>query len=168
MFKRFSKAIAFCACALCVLCHAAGTEASETVDRASLIQAAIDFQSHSYAPYSHYNVSAAVLMSNGKTYLGANVENAAYPASLCAEDNAITTAIADDKNAYIVAIAIVGGPNYTVKDYCPPCGLSRQVIREFYKPGVTRVIVAKSKDDYKEMSLDDLLPQSFGPSMLGK
>ncbi len=168
MIRRFSKAVALCACMLCTLWCAGQAEAAVAIDRAKLIQAAIDYQSHSYAPYSHYNVAAAVLMSNGKTYLGVNVENAAYPASLCAEDNAITTAIADDKNAYIVAIAIVGGPNYTVRDYCPPCGLSRQVIREFYRPDVTRVIVAKSKDDYKEMSLDELLPQSFGPSMLGK
>ncbi len=162
------RAFVVLALLLCLLWSAARAEAGVTIDRAKLIQAAIDYQSHSYAPYSHYNVAAAVLMSNGKTYLGVNVENAAYPAGLCAEDNAITTAIADDKNAYIVAIAIVGGPNYTVRDYCPPCGLSRQVIREFYKPDVTRVIVAKSKDDYKEMSLDELLPQSFGPNNLGK
>ncbi len=138
------------------------------IDRAALIQAAIDYQSHSYAPYSHYNVSAAVLMSTGKVYLGVNVENAAYPAGICAEDNAIYMAIADNKDAYIVAVAIVGGPDYTIRDYCAPCGISRQVIREFYKPGVTRVIFAKSTTDFKDMSVDELLPLSFGPDALGK
>ena len=84
-----------------------------------------------------YNVSADVLMSNSKVYLGANIENNAYLASICAEDNAISTAIADDKNAYIVAVAIVGGSNYMVRDYCPVCGLFRQVIREFYRTDIT-------------------------------
>lgn len=144
------------------------TEAAVTIDRAKLIQMAIDYQSHSYAPYSNYNVSAAVLMSTGKIYCGVNIENAAYPAGICAEDNAINMAIADNKDSYIVAIAIIGGPNYTVRDYCAPCGISRQVIREFYKPSVTRVIFAKSPEDFKDMSVDELLPFSFGPEALEK
>lgn len=61
-------------------------------------------------PYSHYNVSLAVLMSTGKVYRGVNIENAAYTAGVCTEDNAINMAIADNKDAYIVAIAIIGGP----------------------------------------------------------
>lgn len=136
-----------------------------TVDKEKLIQLAINNQKNSYAPYSHYNVSAAVLMSSGKVYLGVNVENASYPAGICAEGNAISNAIQAGERQ-IIAIAIVGGPNYTIKDYCAPCGICRQVIREFANPKETVVIIAKTVSDYKEMSLEQLLPESFGPEAL--
>lgn len=136
-------------------------------DRARLIQAAIETQDNSYAPYSNYNVSAAVLMDSGVVYTGANVENAAYPAGVCAEHNAIDHAVLRGERK-IVAIAIVGGPNYEVKDYCAPCGICRQVMREFSDPKEMRVIFAKSTEDYKEMTLEELLPESFGPDALEK
>ena len=135
-------------------------------DRAALIQAALDYQSHSYAPYSHFNVSAAVLMDNGRIYRGVNIENAAYSATICAERNAIFQAIAEDKTARLVAIAIVGGPNYTVTEYCAPCGVCRQVMREFCKPQEMTVLIAKSAEDYIEKTLEELLPLSFGPETL--
>lgn len=134
-------------------------------DRNQLINIAIDNQKNSYAPYSNYNVSAAVLMSSGKIYTGVNVENASYPAGICAERNAISHAIACGENT-IEAIAIVGGPNYSINDYCPPCGICRQVMREFCEPSKMHVILAKSPTDYKEMTLEELLPESFGPEML--
>lgn len=136
------------------------------MDVQKLIQLAIDYQTHSYAPYSHYNVAAAVLMDTGKIYCGANIENASYPAGTCAEHNAVNMAIADNKQARIVALALVGGPDYTIADYCAPCGICRQVIREFCQPRETKVIMAKSLTDYKIMSLEELLPLSFGPSDL--
>ena len=129
---------------------------TQDFDRSHLIQLALDNLKNSYAPYSNYNVSAAVLMGSGKTYTGVNVENASYPAGICAERNAI-----------FHAVAIVGGPNYQVKDYCAPCGICRQVMREFCNPQEMRVIVAKSPTDFKEMSLEELLPLSFGPDALG-
>ena len=134
-------------------------------DRTALIQAAIDNQKRSYAPYSHFNVSAAALMSSGKTYLGVNVENASYPAGICAERNAIFHAVEEGERK-IVAIAIVGGPEYTIRDYCAPCGICRQVMREFCNPKEMKVILAKSVSDYKELTLEELLPLSFGPEDL--
>ncbi|MBQ3379081.1 MAG: cytidine deaminase [Clostridia bacterium] len=134
-------------------------------DRAKLIKMAIENQKSSYAPYSGYNVSAAVLMDSGEIYTGANVENASYPAGVCAEHNAINIAVLNGERK-IVAIAIVGGADYTVSDYCAPCGICRQVMREFCDPTKMRVIIAISPTDYKEYTLEELLPESFGPSNL--
>ena len=134
-------------------------------DREKLIQLALENIKNSYAPYSNYNVSAAVLMGSGKIYTGVNVENASYPAGICAERNAIFHAVECGERK-ITAIAIVGGPNYQVKNYCAPCGICRQVMREFCNPQDMRVIIAKSTTDYKEMSLEELLPLSFGPEAL--
>jgi cytidine deaminase len=135
-------------------------------DRAKLIQLAIDNQVNSYAPYSEYNVSAAVLMDSGIVYLGANVENASFPAGGCAETNAIRHAVNCGERR-IIAIAIVGGMNYEVHDYCAPCGICRQVMREFCNPAEMKVIFAVSVTEYKEMTLEELLPESFGPDTLG-
>lgn len=137
------------------------------IDRAKLIRLAMENQKNSYAPYSHYNVSAAVLMGSGKIYLGVNVENASYPAGICAERNAIFHAVQEGERE-IVAVAIVGGLNYTIKDYCAPCGVCRQVMREFCNPKDMLVVFAKSPEDYKEMTLEELLPESFGPEALKK
>ena len=134
-------------------------------DPQELIQIAIDNQKNSYAPYSEFNVSAAVLMASGKVYTGVNIENASYPAGICAERNAIFSAINCGEKE-IVAIAIVGGPSYTINDYCVPCGICRQVMREFSNPSNMSVIVAKTPNDYKEFTLDELLPESFGPEFL--
>lgn len=137
----------------------------ECFDRGELIQIAMDNLKNSYAPYSNYNVSAAVLMSSGRIYTGVNVENASYPAGICAERNAIFHAVNCGEDT-IVAIAIVGGTGYSIQDYCAPCGICRQVMREFCNPKDMRVIFAKSVTDYKEMTLERLLPESFGPEML--
>ena len=131
-------------------------------NRFELIKSAIDSLNFSYAPYSHFNVAAAVLASSGKIYTGVNVENASYPAGICAERNAIFHAVACGERE-ITAIAIVGGLNGQITDYCPPCGVCRQVMREFCDPEHMTVIIAKSADEYKEMTLAELLPESFGP-----
>ena len=130
-----------------------------------LIKSAIDSLNFSYAPYSHFNVAAAVLASSGKIYTGVNVENASYPAGICAERNAIFHAVACGEKE-ITAIAIVGGLNGQITDYCPPCGVCRQVMREFCDPEHMTVIIAKSTDEYKEMTLAELLPESFGPDSI--
>ncbi|MDO5446261.1 MAG: cytidine deaminase [Prevotellaceae bacterium] len=137
----------------------------ENFDRAQLIRIAIDNMHNSYAPYSKYNVSAAVVMSSKKIYTGVNVENASYPAGICAERNAIFHAI-ECGETKILGIAIVGGTNNTINDYCPPCGICRQVMREFCEPNKMHVIFAKSETDYKDMTLEELLPESFGPEAL--
>lgn len=135
------------------------------VNRAELIQAALDAQKNSYAPYSKFNVGAAVLCDSGKIYTGTNVENAAYPAGLCAERTAIFHAIAEGEKQ-ICAIAIVGGLNFTASDYCAPCGMCRQVMREFAVPKEFLIIMAKSPTYYVEKTLEELLPMSFGPDSL--
>lgn len=135
------------------------------IDKPALIQAAIDTLRNSYAPYSSFNVSAAVLMESGEIYTGVNVENASYPAGICAERNAISHAISCGEKR-IIAIAIVGGANGVISDYCPPCGICRQVMREFCDSEELLVIMAKSPEDYKEMTLEELLPESFGPDSL--
>ena len=144
-----------------------GTENSIDFDRAKLIEMAIENQKNSYAPYSGFNVSAAVLMDSGEIYLGVNVENASYSAAICAERNAIAHAVECGERK-IVAIAIVGGADYQITDYCAPCGICRQFMREFCDPEQMKVIFAISPTDYKEMTLEELMPESFGPSMLGK
>ena len=135
------------------------------INRFELIKSAIDSLNFSYAPYSHFNVAAAVLASSGKIYTGVNVENASYPAGICAERNAIFHAVACGERE-ITAIAIVGGLNGQITDYCPPCGVCRQVMREFCNPSQMTVIIAKSTDEYKEMTLAELLPESFGPDSI--
>ena len=135
------------------------------IDREKLIQAAFDSLKNSYAPYSCFNVAAAVLTDSGKIYTGVNVENASYPCGICAERNAIFHAAACGERK-IIACAVVGGKNGEVTDYCPPCGVCRQVMREFCEPEKMTVVLAKSTDDYKEMTLAQLLPESFGPEKL--
>ncbi len=132
-----------------------------------LIKLAIDNLKNSYAPYSKFNVSAAVLADSGKIYTGVNAENAAYPATMCAERSAIFHAVSCGERSF-TAIAIVGGHDYQIKDYCAPCGVCRQVMREFSDPKEMRVILAKSTDDYREFTLEELLPESFGPEDLSK
>lgn len=130
-----------------------------------LINTAIDSQKNSYAPYSNFNVSAAVLMSSGKIYTGVNVENASYPAGICAERSAISNAVSCGEKE-IAAIAIVGGKNYSHNDYCAPCGICRQVMKEFCTSKDIKIIIAKSIDEYKELTLSELLPLGFGPESL--
>ena len=106
-------------------------------------------------------------MDSRIVYLGANVENSSYAAGGCAETNAIWHAVNCGERK-IVAIAIVGGRNYEVHDYCAPCGICRQIMREFSNPAEMRVIFAVSETDYKEMTLEELLPKSFGPDSMDK
>ncbi len=131
-----------------------------------LVEKAIEVLLNSYAPYSHYNVAAAALFDSGKIYTGVNVENASYGASICAERNAIFHAAAEGERK-LLALAVVGGRkgNYG-SEYCTPCGICRQVMREFADPEKMIVLCAKSADDYKEYTLAELLPQSFGPEYL--
>lgn len=134
-------------------------------DRGELIRRALEQQPAAYAPYSGFYVSAAVLADSGKIYTGVNVENASYPAGICAERNAIAHAAACGERR-IRAIAIVGGPGGENRDYCAPCGICRQVMREFCNPKEMRVLTAKSPEDFRERTLEELLPESFGPENL--
>jgi len=131
-----------------------------------LIALALEAREKSYAPYSAFQVGAALLAENGKVYLGANIENASYPATNCAERSAFYNAIMDGQKAF-EAIAIVGGAKDAKElEYCAPCGICRQVMREFCVPDTFDVIVAKNTKDYKVFTLAELLPMSFGPENL--
>ena len=134
-------------------------------NRARLIRAAIDGLKNAYAPYSGFHVSAAVLCGSGEIYTGVNVENASYPAGICAERNAIFHAAACGERK-ITAIVIVGGRGGMIEGYCPPCGVCRQVMREFCEPTACKVITAISETEYKEYTLEELLPCSFGSEYL--
>lgn len=132
-----------------------------------LIQMALEARKMAYAPYSIFQVGAALLGTNGVVYKGSNIENASYPASNCAERTAFYNAIMDGQKTF-EAIAIVGGNAKTNElDYCAPCGICRQVMREFCNPDTFEIIVAKNTKDYKVFTLAQLLPMSFGPENLG-
>ena len=121
----------------------------------------------SYAPYSHFHVGAALLTKNGKIYTGCNIENAAYGPSNCAERTAFFKAVSEGILKFD-AIMVVGGPNGKIKDYCPPCGVCRQVMMEFCNPDEFNIFLAKSKDDIVEYTLKELLPLGFGNADLNK
>ena len=129
-----------------------------------LCQKAIDMRSESYAPYSGFTVGSAVLLSDGTVYTGCNIENSAFGPSICAERTAIAKAVSEGHKD-LAAIAIAGGKRDGDLQYCAPCGVCRQVMREFCKPSF-KVYLARSADDYKEFTLGDLLPESFGPDNL--
>ncbi len=135
------------------------------MDKRELIQAAIDNLPNAYAPYSRFHVSAALLCGDGSVYTGVNIENAAYPATVCAERSAFFKAVNDGKREF-EAIAICGGKAGVITDFCAPCGTCRQVMREFCEPEHFRILLAKSPDDYREMTLEQLLPFGFGPDNL--
>ena len=129
-----------------------------------LCQKAIDMRSESYAPYSDFLVGSAVLLSDGTVYTGCNIENSAFGPSICAERTAIFKAVSEGHKDF-AAIAIAGGKRDGELQYCAPCGVCRQVMREFCKPSF-KIYLAKSADDYQEFTLGELLPESFGPENL--
>lgn len=121
-------------------------------------------QERSYCPYSHFHVGAALLAQNGQVYTGCNIENAAYGPSNCAERTAFFKAVSEGIKDF-QTIAIVGGPEDKdgkpiIEDYCTPCGVCRQVMAEFCKKDF-KIILAKSPEEYKVYSLEELLPLSF-------
>lgn len=130
-----------------------------------LIEEAFKARKAAYAPYSHYHVGAALLTAGARIYYGANIENASYGASNCAERTAIFEAVNKGEQKF-VAIAIVGareGEEPTA--YAFPCGICRQVMQEFMNSDF-RVIVAKNVNEYKCYTLAELLPEGFGGSSI--
>jgi len=131
-----------------------------------LVARAIGMAKAAYAPYSRFCVGAAVRGVSGRVYAGCNVENASYPCGICAERNAVFQAVAAGERR-LEAIAVAGGRDGVVSDYCAPCGVCRQVMREFADPAAFRVCLAKSATDFRAFTLAELLPESFGPESLG-
>lgn len=143
-----------------------------------LIRMALEARLSAYAPYSAYLVGAALLCEDGCIYTGCNVENASYGATNCAERTAVFKAVSEGKRKFTV-IAVAGGKSLEnpkdakekiqygrALDYAYPCGICRQVLREFSDPAQMTVLICKSVEDYKEMTLAELLPESFGPDNL--
>lgn len=124
--------------------------------RDSLLNAARQALKRAHAPYSNFRVGAAVLTDQGEVFTGCNVENASYGLTNCAERSAIFTAVQQTKadKLGIRAVAVVTGDDVP----CSPCGACRQVIFEF---GHNAIVIFKGQKDYKEMSIQDLLPESF-------
>ena len=124
-----------------------------------LIQLAEKARQNAYAPYSGYTVGAALLSADGTVSVGCNVENASYGATLCAERVAIARAVADGKREF-VAIAIVGGEAGRAPDtFFSPCGICRQVLREFCRADF-RVLIGRGEEIVRH-TLVELLPNSF-------
>lgn len=141
-------------------------EIMEDIPVKELIRSATDTRKKAYAPYSGYMVGAAVLTNELRIYTGCNIENASYGATVCAERTAIGKAVSEGRRGF-KAIAIVGSPKGdTITQYAFPCGICRQVMREFSDPDNMIVIVARGEQDYKLYRLSELLPESFGPDHL--
>ncbi len=133
----------------------------ETGKIAECIQRALEAQKTAYAPYSRFQVGAALLCAGGEIYTGCNIENASYPAGNCAERTAVFKAVSEGKTEF-AAICIVGGPEGATEDFCPPCGICRQVLAEFCDPETFQIILAKNAEEFRIYTLAELLPLSFG------
>jgi cytidine deaminase len=134
------------------------SKSAETL--AALFEAAKAAQAKAYAPYSRFNVGAAILAPSGAIYPGCNVENAAYPQGACAETGAIS-AMALGGERRIAEILVIGDGEALVT----PCGGCRQRIREFAAPD-TPIHIAGPDGVRATFTLDQLLPESFGPEHL--
>ena len=131
-----------------------------------LIGRAIQARKNAYAPYSGYCVGAALLCDDGQIFTGCNVENASYGATNCAERTAVFKAVSEGAQRFS-AIAIAGGKQGSnMLDMAYPCGVCRQVLREFGVPAEMQIIVCRSESDYRILTLEQLLPDSFGPDNL--
>lgn len=132
----------------------------EEYDKFELMGRALAARNHAYAPYSHYAVGAALLTAGGKIYEGCNIENASFGATNCAERTAFFKAVSQDEREF-VAIAIAGGPEGEAPaDYASPCGICRQVMHEFCREDF-RIFLVKNAGEYKEFTLEEILPFAF-------
>ncbi len=138
------------------------------MEEKTLVLEAMAARKVAYAPYSGFSVGAALLTKSGKIYRGCNIENAAFTPSNCAERTAFFKAVSDGERCF-AAIAIVGGKaGEPPADFCPPCGVCRQVMAEFCDPDEFRILLARSPEVRKCFSLRELLPLGFGKDTLKK
>ena len=127
-----------------------------------LICQALQARQKAVAPYSNFLVGAALLAKNGTVYTGCNIENAAFSPTNCAERTALFKAVSEGVTEF-TDIAVVGARRGEINELVSaPCGVCRQALFEFCGPELN-VIMAKTPDDYIEMSLGELLPLGFGP-----
>lgn len=123
------------------------------IDYKKMIGLANTCMQNSYSPYSHFKVGACVLTKSGKYFVGTNIENASFGATICAERSAISSAISQGEKDF-ACIAIVSSSG----EYTPPCGICRQVLSEF---GDLEIVLAKDENNFKVYTLKNLLPNNF-------
>ena len=127
--------------------------------REELKAAAIAMLDRAYCPYSHFAVGAALECADGTVYTGCNIENAAFSPTICAERTAVVKAVSEGHTDFVRIVVAGRG-----KDYCVPCAVCRQVLREF-APDI-EVICLNGAGEEKVFTLPELLPHSFGPEFL--
>ena len=134
--------------------------------RLALVERAKEARKNAYTPYSGFAVGAALLCRDGTVYAGCNIENAGFTATCCAERTAFFRAVNDGKRQFS-AIAVVGGKaGEEPRELCAPCGVCRQVMAEFCGPGFE--ILLLDGGTVKTFTLEQLLPQAFGPGNLDR
>lgn len=132
-----------------------------------LIEAARAAALHAYAPYSDYQVGAALLFDDGEVITGSNVENASYGLALCAETVAVARALGEGRRGGLVAVAVVGPTNKGDGAPITPCGRCRQVLNEIAQLGATDPeVLCVGNNEVRSVTLSTLLPHAFGPKHL--
>ncbi|WRT64114.1 cytidine deaminase [Kwoniella shivajii] len=145
-----------------------------------LCRTSLKYRDRAYAPYSKFRVGAALLSADGQVFGGCNVENASYGAGICAERTAITKAISEGQNKFLAVVVSSDVPSPTTS----PCGICRQFLREFLEPNVPVYFISskyplggipdwlndvqgqEAQEFIKKMTMEELLPNSFGPENL--
>lgn len=126
----------------------------------TLVDTAVKAAQNAYAPYSHYSVGAALRAADGTIYSGCNVENASYPASICAERTALVKAVSEGQRQFEAIVVVTRNGGF-------PCGICRQMLYEF-APQLQVIIADLNGEILHDGRLSDLLPHGFGPSELSK
>jgi cytidine deaminase len=136
------------------------------MDNIKLCKEAVLAREASYSPYSNYMVGAALLTKDGKVYRGCNVENSGYSPTICAERTAFVKAVSEGER-HFAAIAVAGWPRAAAKpSQAFPCGVCRQVMREFCRADFKILVVKGKGGEHTEHTLDELFPHGFGPDSL--
>ena len=135
------------------------------MDYAELGRLAEDARKYSYCAYSGFSVGAALLTKDGRVYQGCNIENASYPAGICAERTVFVKALSEGERDFS-AIAIAGGPEGGRPSDAWPCGICRQFMNEFVEGDSFDVVVIHEDLSFTVCKLGELLPHSFGPEHL--
>jgi cytidine deaminase len=125
----------------------------------TLVAAAQRARQYAYAPYSAYLVGAALLTTTGEIYIGCNIENAAYPATICAERVALVKAVSEGVRTFKAIAVVTDNGGF-------PCGTCRQMLYEF-APDLSIIVTDGNNNLKREISLSDLLPEGFGPAQMG-
>ncbi len=136
------------------------SELSQAITDTELIRIATQAQEYSYSPYSHFAVGAALLTTDGQVYTGTNIENAAYGASVSAEQVALLKAVSEGHRSFSAIAVTSSGSDFTY-----PSGICRQVLSEF---GLDIRVIMTNGTEVKVMTVGDLLPDAFGPAALPK